>query len=215
MFGNFVSASQVQPNPSINQADDSQPKSFAQAKIRFAEYVLQEEKKCQTDYGFGKNDVDSDEEDLLMGAINLVRESMENQMVRDFNIDLLVAKYALAKVEYRSVEEATEIIYGGTDEDDIKMHPFFGYVPDEYEPQDIELGQNRERCFICQGIEAGHQDTSADWDKMMEEEARILERFDSDNNNLSKRQSSHLMMQESMRRKATLLESQVSLISRD
>ena len=55
-------------------------------------------------------------------------------MERDYSLDLLVAKYALAKVDYRSIEEAVEIIFGGTDENEPKQHPFFGYLPENYDP---------------------------------------------------------------------------------
>ena len=37
---------------------------------------------------------------------------MENRMILDFGCDMLVAKYALATVDYRSVEEALEVIFG-------------------------------------------------------------------------------------------------------
>ena len=74
---------------------------------------------------------------------------MENQIVRDMGCDILVAKYALIVVEYRSVNEALEIIFGGFDEQEDLKHPFFGYVPDGYNPTDIEAGFVDEKCFIC------------------------------------------------------------------
>ena len=76
--------------------------------------------------------------------------------MRDMGCDILVAKYALIMVEYRSVNEALEIIFGGFDEHEDLKHPFFGYIPDGYNPADIEAGFVDERCFICEMPRSRH-----------------------------------------------------------
>ena len=49
-------------------------------------------------------------------------------MQRDFGLDLAVVKWALYKVDYESLEEATDFIYGGFDDEGAIKHPFFGYI---------------------------------------------------------------------------------------
>jgi len=62
---------------------------------------------------------------------------MEKQIESDFGCDLSVARYALAKVDYCSVEEAIEHIFGGFDQN-VMHHPFFGYTSSDYQSVDIE-----------------------------------------------------------------------------
>ena len=49
-------------------------------------------------------------------------------MINDFGCDLLVAKYALMTVKYKSVEEALEVIFGAPENEGNVTHPFFGYT---------------------------------------------------------------------------------------
>ena len=75
---------------------------------------------------------------------------MESQMVNEIGVDMLVAKYALISVEYRSVEAATEFIFGNGIGEPLN-HRFFGYIPDNYEAPDYETGMQRLKCFMCEG----------------------------------------------------------------
>ena len=69
---------------------------------------------------------------------------MENQLIVDFGCDMLVAKYALAVAQYRSVEEALEVIFGAPGDQGAVAHPFFGYVPSYYvEPEKADAGNLR------------------------------------------------------------------------
>ena len=43
------------------------------------------------------------------------QKRLESQLVNNYAFDILVAKYALISVEYRSLEEALELIYGNDD----------------------------------------------------------------------------------------------------
>ena len=43
-------------------------------------------------------------------------------------------------VEYRSVEEAVTFIYESEDGGRVR-HPFFGFIPEIYNPDDIESGK--------------------------------------------------------------------------
>ena len=51
-----------------------------------------------------RDDVDNDE---LEEWMTLIRKQMEKQLEVDFGMDKYVARYALTKTEYRSLEEAT------------------------------------------------------------------------------------------------------------
>ena len=62
----------------------------------------------------------------------MINDWMENRMINDFGCDLLVAKYALIMVQYKSVEEAIEVIFGAPEDVDTVGHPFFGYTPTGY-----------------------------------------------------------------------------------
>ena len=96
-------------------------------------------------------------------------------MENDFGCDLSVARYALAKVDYRGVEEATEYIFGSIDQT-VMNHPFFGYTSSEYQPVDNELVVTEEKCFVCEQSYLRHEDEHTR--RALDiEEARILESF--------------------------------------
>ena len=64
---------------------------------------------------------------------------MEDTLFINMECDYLVAQYALVKTEYKSVEAGVEFIFG-TDDNDLYIHPFVGYVDGEYNATDVELG---------------------------------------------------------------------------
>ena len=88
-------------------------------------------------------------------------------MINDLGCDLLVAKYALMTVEYKSVEDALEVIFGAPEDEGTVTHPFFGYSPAGYihpaNAADNELGGSEnvddalQRCFVCEKPESSHQ----------------------------------------------------------
>lgn len=97
----------------------------------------------------GDHDINSN--DPLDEEIRLVKMTMEKRIESDFGCDIYVARYALAKVDYVGVEEATEYIFGGFDQT-VVQHPFFGYTSDQYQPLNFDGEQNinEEKCFVCE-----------------------------------------------------------------
>ena len=104
--------------------------SRMQAKMRFLEFMRDE------GISIGDDSV-IDNDDPLEQELRLSRKTMEKQMENDFGCDFSVARYALLKVEYRGVDEATEYIFGGFDQA-VMSHPFFGYTSGDYQPVDNE-----------------------------------------------------------------------------
>ena len=111
--------------------------------MKFLEYLI--------DAGIDVGDGEYLGNDPLEEEIRLAQKTMEKQMENDLGCDLTVAKYALAKVDYCGVEEATEFIFGSIDRP-VMNHPFFGYTSGEYQPIDNEIlvSEEKEKCFVCE-----------------------------------------------------------------
>ena len=112
-------------------------------------------------------------------------------MENDFGCDFSVARYALLKVEYRGVDEATEYIFGDFDQT-VMNHPFFGYTSADYEPVDNEQYVYVEKCFVCEQSSDRHEEEHTRRALDMEE-TKILESFQTFDK-LSRRQSTHFQM---------------------
>ena len=100
-------------------------------------------------------------------------------MVKDFGCDLLVAKYALITVDYSSVDDACDIIFGsGSPESGPLQHPYFAYTPESYEAVelDTEANANLDRCFLCDKAESFHKEDS-DRKHLDTDEAHMLNQW--------------------------------------
>ena len=81
---------------------------------------------------------------------------LESQLAKALDVDILVARFALFRVEYSSIERAADLIYQDRDTDLISSHPFFGHSRAGYEGLDsvaLDLeshGELSEVCFVCQ-----------------------------------------------------------------
>ena len=102
-----------------NNVNDHAATSYTQAKLRFGQYLNEHIIPIyKLDHAAAEKDED----------IALINDWMENRMINDLGCDLLVAKYALMTVEYKSVEEALEVIFGKPEDGGSVTHPFFGYT---------------------------------------------------------------------------------------
>jgi len=128
--------------------------------------------------------------------LKFVQSMMENQLVNDFGVDLLVAKYALISTEFSGVDAAIDFIFGSF-EGDVLKHQFFGYTPSEYqrpEDADPETSEVFKRCFVCEKFESSHKVDSAR-QVLDTQEEYLLERFGSQiDDGSSRRKSSHAEM---------------------
>jgi len=104
------------------------------AKLAFAEYLNAKILPDAVQRGIILPDVDDEDSvNSLDEEVRFENASMENQMVQKFGVDMLVARYALVSVEYRSIEAAVDIIFGDdSNVGQLMEHPFFGYTPDSY-----------------------------------------------------------------------------------
>ena len=118
--------------------------SYVKAKMDFAEYFNNEVLPQAQQRGFNIN------EDTV--------QILETQMVGNFGVDLLVAKYALIQVDYRSIDAALDFIFGDDVYNDYEplQHRFFGYTPEKNvhgatddDPEQI--------CFVCEMAESRHR----------------------------------------------------------
>ena len=125
--------------------------SRIRAKLRFVEFMRSQNIDL-LDFDSGERE---DDDDLS----KIVRKHMAKQLESDFGCDAVVARYALEKTNYSSIEEAVQFIFGLGDADQNRMlHPFFGYVrDDEYVPADIEQA-SQEVCFICEQPREIHEE---------------------------------------------------------